>query len=108
AVWKEKDLGTWNPFFPPHQQAYLNKNLQIVAGHYLYQNAHLVDLSTQVPAGCTNIRALGINEAGFIVGQANISTGSTTLPNHAVILIPIAITEVISDQIPGNEANKLP
>ena len=45
------------------------------------------------------------NPSGGIVGAATKTSDGTL---HGVLLVPIQLTDVISDQISGNEANKLP
>lgn len=66
-------------------------------------------VNTRIPAGYTITYGTDINEAGIIVGQADIQTGPNQYQrNRAVMLVPLKIKEVISDQIRGNEANKLP
>lgn len=99
-----KVAGEWKEKMLEHVGYRLNRNLQVINGRYLTQNAHLVDLNTRIPAGYTITYGTDINEAGIIVGQANTPSGV----GHAVLLVPVEIKEVISDQISGNEANKLP
>lgn len=85
--WKLKNLGVSDP------QAIrrINRNLQIISGRLLYQNAQPVDLSTRIPSNYRNFRAFGINEAGLMVGQADIDSGGAILPDHAVFLVPAAL-----------------
>jgi hypothetical protein len=86
----------------------INSKGQMVGGATLWQNGRAIDLNTRVPAGYSNIRASRINETGFIIGQADVTTGGITQHDRAVILVPLLLTDVISDQISGNTANKLP
>jgi hypothetical protein len=67
----------------------LNRNLQVIDGRYLYQNSHLVDLQGRVSAQYQITGGTDINEAGVIVGQANIQTGNGLKRNQAIVILPV-------------------
>ena len=60
----------------------------------------------------TNVSSGILNANGLIADIGNITTGTgsaaVTGTNHALLLVPVDITKLISDQISGNEANELP
>jgi alpha-tubulin suppressor-like RCC1 family protein len=85
--WEEKDLGVSNSDVVRR----INRNIQIISGNLLYQNGHAIDLSTRIPSGYGNLRTLGINEQGLIVGQADIGTEPNVQHDHAVLLVPAAL-----------------
>ncbi len=86
-----KDLG-----FPLYNNEALdlNKNLQVISGHLLNQNGHLIDLSTRIPQAYTNLHAVGINEAGLIVGQADVQTDLNQFQQHGVLLLPVELKQL--------------
>jgi Bacterial Ig domain/Bacterial TSP3 repeat len=77
--------GQWKEKVIANVGHHLNRNLQIIDGRYLYQNAHLVDLNTRIPAGYSITYGMDINEAGIIVGQANTPYGA----GRAVLITPV-------------------
>ena len=83
GTWKEKDLGISEVDDDPR----VNRNIQIIRGHFLHQNGHLIDLYSRIPAGHDNLKLRGLNEAGSFVGQADTPNGL----NHAVLLVPVAL-----------------
>jgi alpha-tubulin suppressor-like RCC1 family protein len=84
GTWKEKDLGLWSD---NSSDMRINRNLQVTRGHLLYQNQRLIDLNTRIPQTYTNLRGLGINEAGLIVGQADDRTDPNQIRQRAVLLV---------------------
>jgi alpha-tubulin suppressor-like RCC1 family protein len=88
GTWKEKDLGLWADSYSDMR---VNRNLQIVQANLLYQNQRSIDLNTRIPQTYTNVHALGINEAGLIVGQADDKTDPNQVRQRAVLLVPAGL-----------------
>ncbi|HWM23944.1 MAG TPA: hypothetical protein VNP98_03910 [Chthoniobacterales bacterium] len=85
----------------------INDRVQIVGGNVLWQNGSAKKLKDLIRSGSGWILsdATAINQNGWIAASGR-RTGEYDM--HAVLLLPVEIQEVISDQISGNEANKLP
>jgi len=107
--WKEKDLGAYN--VASHSNAVLpgwatkvNDRCEIIITEplpsapwqqgVLWQNDRVIDLSTRVPAGWSNVSPYDLNNSGAMLATATGSDGAS----HHVMLLPLQIDKVWSDQ----------
>lgn len=77
----------------------INNQGQVLSGHYLWENGVVTDISTLVslPAGWTLSSVQDINDAGWMIGWANYTVGTTVYP-QPIFLVPDMIpTLSISD-----------
>jgi len=90
----------------------------LLGGHSIWRNGKEVELDKLVEnqrvagpesaARYTNLRGYAMNADGAIVTLADDALNPGTGKKTLLLLVPFDIEEVISDQISGNEANKLP